>query len=147
VAHAGATYVGSDKCEKCHANAYAVWKSSAHSHAYQTLEKASRPSLRQYDAECVVCHVIGFGYQGGFGGEKQTPNLKDVRCESCHGPASLHVANPKNQAFREALNPWKAQPGEDGAKRVGRIDQSCQKCHDTDNDVRWSFDKWKLIAH
>lgn len=147
VAQAKATYVGSHTCEKCHANEYAVWHGSAHRHAYETLEKASRPSLRQYDAECVVCHVVGFGYQGGFTEAERTPLLKGVGCESCHGPASLHVSDSKNAQFREALNPWKALPGEVEAKRIGRIEQSCVKCHDTDNDVHWSFDKWKKIAH
>ena len=23
-----------------------------------------------------------------------------------------------------------------------KIDFSCQKCHDTDNDVHWNIDKW-----
>jgi hypothetical protein len=142
-----ATYVGSEACQKCHEAAYQVWKNSRHAHAYQTLVDARNPSLRQYDAECVVCHVTGFAHQGGFRSEEQTPTLKNVGCESCHGPASLHVGDPKNLAFRAALNPWKAQPGEDETRRIGRIDQACQKCHDPDNDVHWSFDKWKAIAH
>jgi hypothetical protein len=41
---------------------------------------------------------------------------------------------------RAWLNPWKKDP-----KRI-EIDL-CVKCHDTDNDVHWSFDKWQKIAH
>jgi 2',3'-cyclic-nucleotide 2'-phosphodiesterase (5'-nucleotidase family) len=33
VAHQGATYVGSDRCQKCHEQAYTVWKESGHAHA------------------------------------------------------------------------------------------------------------------
>jgi hypothetical protein len=147
VAHPQATYVGSEKCKKCHEYAYTVWKDSAHSHAYDTLVSARRPSLRQYDAECVVCHVIGFATQGGFTSAEATPHLKHVGCESCHGPASLHVADPNNEALRVALNPWKAQPGESEAKRLSRVEQNCVQCHDPDNDVHWDFKKWEKIAH
>jgi len=150
VDHPGATYVGSDKCVKCHKEAYKTWKDTPHHHAYETLvAKAKNPSLRQYDGECVVCHVVGFGYQGGFTDEKRTPHLENVGCESCHGPASLHVASPNDTALQDALNPWKLLKGETEEKRVGRMDQFCQKCHDIDNDVHWKgfAPKWALIAH
>src|SRR5262249_6941105 len=56
-----ATYVGSEKCKKCHEAEYAIWEASPHPHAYEALvNKAKRPTLRQFDGECVVCHVIGF---------------------------------------------------------------------------------------
>ena len=33
-------------------------------------------------------------------------------------------------------------------ERLNLIDQSCQKCHDIDNDAHWSFEKkWPKIAH
>src|SRR5262249_26793158 len=83
------TYVGTEKCKKCHEHAYKKWQKTPHSHAYQTLvEDPKPPHLRQYDGECVVCHVVGFGYKGGFTNEAKTPHLKDVGCENCHGPAS-----------------------------------------------------------
>src|SRR5262245_1056961 len=87
---ASPTYVGSEACKDCHKHAYKVWKDSGHAHAYQTLVDAKRPSLRQYDGECIVCHVTGFTYKGGFTDEQKTPHLKDVGCESCHGPGSEH---------------------------------------------------------
>jgi hypothetical protein len=145
-----ATYVGSDKCKKCHEYAYDVWKTSPHSHAYQTLAKAERPSNRQYDPECIVCHTVGYSFQSGYINETRTPNLKNVGCESCHGPASLHVANPNNVEWQKHINPWKYLPK---GKHKDAIDQSCQKCHDIDNDVTWihgGFEKkWepKKIAH
>jgi hypothetical protein len=146
------TFVGSQKCKNCHAHAYEIWNKSHHADAYNTLvagakpTSAKNPSLRQYDAECVVCHTTGFGYVSGFKNEKDTPKLRDVGCESCHGPASLHVKNSMNVAAREALNPWKAKGKEDAeAKkaRMMRIEiQLCIKCHDQENDVHWKFDKW-----
>jgi hypothetical protein len=151
IAFPKSTYVGSDKCKKCHGPAYDIWKDSPHPHAYEALvQKAKRPTLRQYDGECVGCHVIGFGYESGFTDEVKTPLLKGVGCESCHGPASLHVADHKNLAYQAALNPWKANV-KDRKKVIDRIDSElCQKCHDQDNDVNYNFEKYwepKKIAH
>lgn len=140
------TYVGSDKCKRCHEDAYDKWKQTPHSHAYMTLEKkAERPANRQYDPECIVCHTVGFGIVSGFVNEKTTPKLKDVGCESCHGPASAHVANSTDIQWQMRLNPWRFLPAN---KRADAMDQMCQKCHDIDNDVHWNFQKkWPLIAH
>jgi hypothetical protein len=156
-AFANAHYVGSDKCAECHTDAYAVWKKSRHAHAYDTLVKAKKPGLRQYDGECVVCHVVGLGYKTGFTSEKDTPH-RDVGCESCHGPGSEHIKKPGDAKIRELLNPWKElaqKPGDDAASQAAARnrrhllrDQACQKCHDQDNDVHWDFDKkWPVIEH
>lgn len=147
-------FVGSDKCKRCHESAYKVWKDTPHSHAWQTLADAKKPGLRHRDPECIICHTIGFGYQGGFVDEKQTPQLKDVGCESCHGPSSEHLKSPDDTTWHQLMNPWKAKAGEtlqDKQKRTLRIDQFCQKCHDMDNDVTWTnkgFErKWPKIDH
>ncbi|MSR31267.1 MAG: hypothetical protein EXR99_07160 [Gemmataceae bacterium] len=153
-AEASPVYVGSDKCKKCHESAFAVWKKSPHSHAYQTLVQAKEPSNRQFDPECIVCHTVGFGFQSGFTTLDKTPILTDVGCESCHGPASEHVKKATDERWYKVLNPWKPQPSEtakDKELRLGKIDQFCQKCHDIDNDVHWTnkgFErKWPLVAH
>jgi hypothetical protein len=141
-------YVGNERCTKCHVSAGKVWEKTPHSHAYQTLEEATRPSNRQYDPECVVCHTVGFGYVSGFKSEKETPKFLNVGCESCHGPGSLHANDANNDVFRAEMNPWKALPK---AQRLQQMDDFCQKCHDTENDVHWTnngFEKhWPKIAH
>jgi 2',3'-cyclic-nucleotide 2'-phosphodiesterase (5'-nucleotidase family) len=136
------TFVGSDRCKNCHTYAHDVWQKlkPGHAYAYQSLADAKHPSNRQYDGECIVCHTVGFGYVSGFRNEKDTPKLINVGCESCHGPASQHVKNPNNGPAREALNPWKGD-----LKRIER--DLCLKCHDPDNDVHWTMDKWKKIVH
>jgi hypothetical protein len=144
-------YIGSEACKKCHDHAYEVWKNSPHSHAYQTLVDAKRPSLRQFDGECIVCHTVGFTYNTGFKNAEETPKLKDVGCESCHGPGSLHVANPQNQEWRDRMNEsWRHARNKNLA-----IEKMCQNCHDTDNDVTWVHtekhnpfnEKWSKIIH
>ena len=148
------TYVGSEKCKKCHASAFAVWQSTPHSHAWQTLADAKRPSQRHYDPECIICHTVGFGTKGGFIDADKTSTLKDVGCESCHGPSSEHLRNTSDETWHKLMNPWKAQPNEsaqDKTARQLRVDQFCQRCHDIDNDVTWTHKgferKWPKIAH
>jgi len=145
------TYVGSQKCKKCHGPAYDVWEKSKHAHAYEALVKATRPSLRQYDGECIVCHTVGFAYDSGFKNERATPHLKHVGCESCHGPASEHVKNPKDAKWRQLLNPWKGKENETEEQRrqhMLRVNDLCVQCHDVDNDVKFKFEKrWPEIEH
>jgi hypothetical protein len=144
-------YAGTKACLKCHEDAYDVWKKSAHSHAYDTLVKETYPSNSQFDPECIVCHTVGFGNQSGFVTDKKTPNLKDVGCESCHGPSSLHAANPNDKEWRKRVNPWRYLHPDDKKKREYAIDQMCQKCHDQENDVTWlngGFKrKWPKVDH
>ncbi len=145
-------YVGSERCADCHEHAFNVWsnkKSKHHAHAYDSLVKAQRPSNRQFDGECVVCHTVGFGYESGFNSaralQKKVP-LEGVGCESCHGPGSAHAKNPNNRELRALMNPWKAEPNL--KKRLNLIDRTCVQCHDIDNDVHWNFEKnWPKIAH
>jgi hypothetical protein len=145
-----AKYVGSAKCKECHEAEYAIWEASPHPHAYETLvHKAKRPTLRQYDGECVACHVVGFGNESGFTDEQHTPLLEGVGCESCHGPAGLHVQQHKDKKLRTILNPWKrsAKSPQDLANRISDM---CQKCHDLDNSTNFKFEKYwveKMIKH
>lgn len=114
VAHKGqrVAFVGSDKCAACHAAEYKTWKETKHSHAFEALtDHAVKPSLRQFDGECIVCHTVGFQFAGGFVSEQKTPHLKHVGCENCHGPGELHVSQPTNPAFRKDMSPWKSAAG------------------------------------
>jgi hypothetical protein len=148
------TYIGSKACGKCHEHAYDVWEKSPHSHAYQTLVDARRPSLRQYDGECIVCHTVGFGYKSGFTDAIKTKHLENVGCESCHGPGSLHQKNPNDEEWKARMNQlWRgAAPNRKEFKIETEL---CITCHDTDNDVTWKHDKtydpfkdkWGKIIH
>ena len=153
-------YEGSDACKECHAYAYKVWSKPSppgeknHNKAYQTLVDAKRPSNRQFDPECIVCHTVGFGYDSGFFDADKTVNLKNVGCENCHGPGSEHIIAEKTksataQAWRQAINPWKYLPANQQLKQK---EMMCMKCHDNENDVNWvgqnAFAQhWKFIEH
>jgi hypothetical protein len=81
------SYVGVDACSSCHAPARKHWDARPHARAYRTLQRISR----EYDLECVGCHVTGYEKPGG---STVTFNdgLRDVQCEACHGPGSRHAA-------------------------------------------------------
>ncbi len=146
------TYVGVQECERCHAAEVKVWKDSPHAKAYADLSHIKRTRIhnRQYDAECVVCHVTGFGYKTGFTDEKDAnfKKLKDVGCESCHGPGSAHVDarlnNQDDTELRKAMNPWKHMH----LPLQTAISKTCLKCHDEENDLHWKYaDRWPRIEH
>lgn len=80
------TFQGSKSCEICHTEEYRMWSTKPHAHAFATLVNAGS----QRDPECTVCHVVGMAYDVGYLTEADTPHLKDVGCEVCHGPGSEH---------------------------------------------------------
>jgi hypothetical protein len=91
-----ASYVGQDACStpECHQAARKFCDTTPHSRAYESLVKG----LKQYNLECVGCHVTGYGRRGG---STVTFNeaLRGVQCEECHGPGSLHVARPNDKGL------------------------------------------------
>jgi len=86
-AKGGPTYVGSEACEDCHSEAVTFWKGTRHAHAWNTLVERGQ----QFDFECIGCHVTGWEKPGGSN-LANNDKLRDVQCETCHGPASVHVA-------------------------------------------------------
>jgi len=114
----GLKYTGSESCKPCHEYEYEKWSGGAHAHAYATLERVGS----QFDPECVVCHVVGMKYESGFVSAEKTGHLKNVGCESCHGPGSEHIS----------VTNW-ASPGSIGAG-LGKLKTSgarldCADCH------------------
>lgn len=170
-------YVGSAACKQCHQAEFAVWDKTGHGHALDALEKlAARPTLRQYDPECVRCHTVGFDYKTGYADAATTPALKHVGCESCHGPGSGHVASPRDKDLLALLRPWaprdqgafdlpdlpfvekmaKLDPIERGKVAlqpaqqllINRVSAMCMNCHDPDNDPHFDLYKyWPKIVH
>jgi hypothetical protein len=79
-------FVGAEACADCHAEADEFWQASKHHRAWETLEGLGK----QFDYECIGCHVTGWDQPGGATLAVNEP-LRDVQCETCHGPASIHV--------------------------------------------------------
>jgi len=89
-----ASYVGIDKCTECHDDARKFWDKTAHATAYATLQR----DFKEFNLDCVSCHVTGYGKPGGST-VTWNEKLQNVQCEECHGPGSLHVKEPKNKAL------------------------------------------------
>jgi hypothetical protein len=79
-------YTGAERCQPCHADAFATWSQSKHAHAFDILVKSSQ----NYNPKCVGCHTMGYGKPQGFVSAITTPGLEHVGCEACHGPSSQH---------------------------------------------------------
>ena len=142
-------FIGSQRCASCHEKAFGAWKKTGHARAYKTLETISKPA-RNYDPECVSCHVVGwhptqhFSYKGGFASPEKTPDLASVGCEACHGPGSAHAAAEigadaaKQQKLRRAIAVSKT----DAEKHL------CLSCHDGDNSPDFQFKTyWPKVDH
>ena len=63
-------YIGARACAQCHQEEYRDWLSTPHATAADLL-----PADRLDDPACTSCHSTG-----------SEPHLRQVQCESCHGP-------------------------------------------------------------
>lgn len=82
-----ARYTGGESCADCHEEQVAFWKKTVHATAWQTLVDRGQ----QFDLDCIGCHVTGWDRPGGSN-LAHNDKLRDVQCETCHGPGSIHVA-------------------------------------------------------
>ena len=93
-------FVGAETCSTCHANTHQAWSETLHAKALETLEAIGQGS----NPECVGCHTVGFGQEGGFVDRATTDALAGVGCEACHGPAGAHAANAGDESLRPTVN-------------------------------------------
>ncbi|HRI63214.1 MAG TPA: multiheme c-type cytochrome [Polyangium sp.] len=89
-----ASFIGVEECTTCHDEERKVWDGTPHSHAYKTLQD----DFKEYNLECVNCHVTGYDKPGGST-VTFVDKLKDVQCEECHGPGSLHAKDPDKKGL------------------------------------------------
>jgi hypothetical protein len=126
VATGESSYVGVEVCTSCHQEERAFWDGTRHAKAYPTLSRQNK----QYNLECVGCHVTGYEAPGGST-VSHVGKLENVQCEVCHGAGSRHVANPKDKTLL-GVHPVKSM---------------CAKCHHPPHvHPSWSVDDaWQLI--
>ncbi|PKN50128.1 MAG: hypothetical protein CVU58_02205 [Deltaproteobacteria bacterium HGW-Deltaproteobacteria-16] len=110
-------YAGSTACTSCHAPQFAKWRATQHATAYDTLEAKGQ----QFNVQCLPCHITGPAAQTGQEMLALAHDLRQVGCESCHGPARAHTRQP---AAAKA-----GQPTMD----------TCLRCHSGEHDDRFNF--------
>ena len=118
-------YAGDTVCKNCHTADHEKWSSSKHGKAYETLRKINKA----FDPECLVCHVVGYNMPGGFISELDTPELKNVQCEVCHGAGKKHASAPMPDFGNQAK-------------------KACKKCHVKNHSPKFNYTKyWPKIKH
>ena len=162
---ADARFIGSEKCGDCHPGAYEVWENSPHhQYGFKSLTVAyaqvsDDPSLKErvrvdriHDPECICCHAAGWDpqevlrFESGFLSAEQTPHLKGVHCENCHGPGNRHVE------FEESGDASELDLLSARAAMAVRLEEAevkvCLKCHDHENSPDFDFEEyWERIEH
>ncbi len=121
-------YVGTETCKTCHNKEYAQWRSTAHSSAIKTLIDRRR----NYNPNCIACHVTGFEKAGGYSMERRQREMENVGCEVCHGPGEAHTKSGGSTALSST-------PSLD----------TCTECHTIEHSA---FEErrsmyWKRILH
>jgi len=156
-AQADANYIGSKKCKICHNKAekgsqYDKWSAGPHAGAFETLKNdeskaiAKKMGLKtapEKSPECLVCHVTGWGGNGGYSLDvdpadtravRTNDDLASVGCESCHGPGSLYKSKSKMVAI---------QTGELDGATLGMFtpdEANCVSCHNEKSPTYKKFD-------
>jgi Cytochrome c554 and c-prime len=126
-------YAGDKSCIECHNNICRYVTNTAHASAF------SNPAFKalggQTNASCLACHTVGYGLPTGFVSALATPQLANVQCENCHGPAANHAANENDPTVR---------PRVDIAATV------CGGCHSASHttfDNAPTFEEWSSSGH
>ena len=115
----GGGFIGSEECGQCHRDQFKSWQdNSRKSKSWETIS-AMRNGLTDNELKgCYECHTTGYGRETGFVSEEKTPHLKNVGCESCHGPGKLHS---ETQEFAHIV-------------KTTTIDV-CQRCHEKKDEI------------
>ncbi|WP_148214638.1 multiheme c-type cytochrome [Desulforapulum autotrophicum] len=125
-------YVGSQWCVRCHGEIVDSWKKTSHANAIESLVKKGEAE----NPECLACHATGVEEAKKQGlGELSSilaaSKMLNVQCEACHGPAGIHVRNPKLTSH---------------FKKVDK--NTCIRCHNDKYDPGFDFEKKsKIVMH
>ena len=85
-------YIGAQACAGCHDTIRNPELKTPHAGAFTNALFVAAGG--QTNSSCLPCHTVGYGLPTGFVSKSNTPQLANVQCENCHGPAANHAANP-----------------------------------------------------
>lgn len=100
----GRKYVGSKQCKSCHEEEYQNFVNhSKQAKSYESVVTMSKGLAKSELQGCYKCHTTGYGQPGGFRSMRETPQLKEAGCETCHGPGSIHCETGDKKDIRGKL--------------------------------------------
>jgi len=116
-------YVGSEGCKECHANEYSTFKQfNKKAHSFESIIRLKKGLEEAELKKCFECHTTGYGKEGGFRSEQETPQLKDAGCEVCHGPGSIHAATGNPKEIKGKLT-----------------EKDCESCHNSERVISFKY--------
>ncbi len=153
-------FVGAETCGMCHktekqGKQFDIWKTSAHSKAYETLKTVEADSIAKakglstiaaVSEVCLKCHVSGYNVDATL----KTAKFKmedGVQCETCHGAGadykSLKVMKDPKEAIANGLKIFNTEE-----ERVAL----CKECHNSESptfdSTKADFtEMWSKINH
>jgi len=115
-------YSGNEFCNVCHEAENQTWQLTNHARAFDTLVRHGDDR----NADCVGCHVVGWGEPGGFSLANPAVHLENVGCETCHGRGGTHL----DQVDQE--------PGDDPAPETD-YQEVCSACHNQKHSLGFDY--------
>ncbi len=117
------TYVGTEVCKGCHEKEHTSFTThSKMSHSFKSIGKMKKGLTAEELKKCYECHTTGYGKPGGFKSETETPDLKNLGCESCHGPGSGHASSSNPKDIKRRLDM-----------------KDCEACHTKDRVAAFNY--------
>jgi hypothetical protein len=121
-------FIGSESCKDCHETEYDSFKQfNKKAHSFKSITALKKGLTDVELNKCYECHTTGYGKEGGFLSEQETPKLKDAGCEVCHGPGSLHAETGDPKDIKGKLSA-----------------KDCESCH---NSERINAFKYKPLVY
>jgi len=145
-------YLKINKCKMCHKGTkgnmiFEKWSEGPHAKAFATLAgekslevyaKLGKTGNPQEDAECLKCHVTGFGEDAALTADLDPAN--GVECQACHGAGGDYwkktVMMDHDLAVTNGL--------------IANPKEGCVKCHNEESPTFKGFnveERWAEIAH
>ncbi|MBW2291142.1 MAG: redoxin domain-containing protein [Deltaproteobacteria bacterium] len=131
-------YTGSDVCSVCHEAEAQTVRFTQHADAFNTIVTHNETR----NAECVSCHVVGFGEPGGYSFDESPKQLENVGCESCHGRGGPHLSPD----FVPASS--KTPKDATDTKSAKNYESICQTCHNATHSISFDYETFRpRISH
>jgi peroxiredoxin len=112
-------YSGNEFCDVCHEPENQTWQLTNHARAFDSLVRHGADR----DAECLGCHVVGWGEPGGFSPADPADHLENVGCETCHGRGGGHLDE----------KPPEDPPAEPDYQEI------CEGCHNQEHSLGFDY--------